>query len=210
MIDLTNNTVSLDLFKNVLRVIKQRPAQAESLIDSFSDNQFSAKVALVESLCKIGAIDTTTRAMIMGSWYGSILTPLLLNHTVDHIVTVDLDDLVNRTARHILFPSALNVEHITDDIFNSKQDWARFAPISLYINTSCEHMAPMATWMHFNKGAYFAFQSNNMYDIIGHVNCVGSLNDFKAQLPHGACVMLEEEIKDTRGARYMLIGKFDE
>ena len=51
--------------------------------------------------------------------------------------------------------------------------------------------------------------TNNMFGIKGHINCVNSIDEFEDQLPEGAKVVFREEIKDTRGTRYMLVGKFD-
>jgi hypothetical protein len=85
----------------------------------------------------------------------------------------------------------------------------------------------MKEWKWFQKGAlatdsqykhkfespklsdncYFAFQSNNMFGIEGHVNCVNSLQEFKDQMPERAEILFEEEVEDTRGTRYMLVGK---
>ena len=36
---------------------------------------------------------------------------------------------------------------------------------------------------------------------------VNSLEEFKSQLPKNSEVLIEEEIDDSRGIRYMLIGK---
>ena len=86
-------------------------------------------------------------------------------------------------------------------------------------------MPPMKEWKWFELGSlkedgilgkdpklssncYFAFQSNNMFGIEGHVNCVNSLEEFKDQMPKRAKILYEEEVKDTRGTRYMLVGKF--
>ena len=55
--------------------------------------------------------------------------------------------------------------------------------------------------------SYFAFQSNDMVDIEGHINCVKTIEDFKKQLPDNAKVLIEDEIKDDRGIRFTLIGK---
>ena len=35
------------------------------------------------------------------------------------------------------------------------------------------------------------------------------LDDFKKQLPDNAKVMIEDEIKDERGTRFLLIGKYE-
>ena len=62
-------------------------------------------------------------------------------------------------------------------------------------------------WNQVNKDSYFAFQSNNMFDIPTHVNCVNDMNEFKKQLPEGANVLIEDKISDERGTRFMLVGK---
>ena len=79
----------------------------------------------------------------------------------------------------------------------------------LVINPSCEHMPSMNTLESLKtSNAYFAFTSNNMYDIEGHVNCVSSIGEFKEQLSSNATILVEDEIEDTRGTRYILVGKF--
>jgi hypothetical protein len=62
-------------------------------------------------------------------------------------------------------------------------------------------------WNQVNKDSYFAFQSNNMFDIPTHVNCVNDMNEFKKQLPEGANVLIEDKISDERGTRFMLVGQ---
>ena len=58
-----------------------------------------------------------------------------------------------------------------------------------------------------NINSYFAFQSNAMFDIPTHINCVNTIEDFKKQLPNNAKVLIEDEIEDYRGTRFTLIGK---
>ena len=62
-------------------------------------------------------------------------------------------------------------------------------------------------WERVKPSAHFAFTSNNMYDIPGHINCVDSIEKFKVQLPAGAEVLTESELEDERGIMYLLIGK---
>ena len=59
-----------------------------------------------------------------------------------------------------------------------------------------------------SSNCWFAFQSNNMFGIEGHINCVNSLEEFESQLPERARVYFRDEVEDTRGTRYMLVGKF--
>jgi hypothetical protein len=64
-------------------------------------------------------------------------------------------------------------------------------------------------WWKRVTPTYFVFQSNNMFDIEGHINCVNSMDEFKSQLPINSNIIYEEEINDTRGVRYMLIGELN-
>ena len=43
--------------------------------------------------------------------------------------------------------------------------------------------------------SYFAFQSNNMYNIKDHINCVSTIEEFKTQLPDNAEVLIEDKLK---------------
>lgn len=206
MIDINNNTVSLDLFKNVLTAIKEHSPYALDIIDSFSENQFKAKSKLIELLDDAGVINDRTEVAIFGNWYGSILVSVL-SPKVKKIITVDLDDKVVRIGKNNFFKQINNVSWSTGDVFVKELN---YSSTTLFINTSCEHMPSMKDWPYWNNvtsGVYFAFQSNNMDWIEGHVNCVKSLEEFKKQLPKGAEVLYEEEIDDTRGVRYTLIGK---
>ena len=50
----------------------------------------------------------------------------------------------------------------------------------MIINTSCEHMLPMNNLTHACN-TYFAFQSNDMFNIDTHINCVNNSKEFKCK-----------------------------
>jgi hypothetical protein len=224
ILSLNNKNVDLMLLYNILTVIKEYPEISDNLLDSFSDNQIASKGALLKAVENFDILNSNSTVVIWGSWYGSILIPLLTNK-VKKIVCIDLDNETLQIAKNRLFNNYKNIEYICDDVFKTYR--TVYLDTNLIINTSCEHMLPMKEWQWFDSGAiehdsvklkwktpklsnncHFAFQSNNMHGIEGHVNCVNSLEEFKDQLPERAEVMYEEEINDTRGTRYMLIGKF--
>jgi len=62
-------------------------------------------------------------------------------------------------------------------------------------------------WTRVKNGAHFAFQSNAMFSIPTHTNCVGTIEEFKLQLPDNAKVLIEDKIPDERGSRFTLIGE---
>jgi len=49
-----------------------------------------------------------------------------------------------------------------------------------------------------------------MYNIEGHINSVNNIKQFKDQLPENAKVLIEDNVTDDRGIRFILVGKFYE
>ena len=223
VLSLDNTNLNLDFLYKVLTVVKEDPSCRNDLLDSFSSNQFASKYALLNAVDNLNFLDKDSTVVIWGSWYGSILIPELTNK-VKKIISIDLDEAPLKIAKNSLFENYKNIEYVCDDVFKTYRDV--YLNANLIINTSCEHMSPMKDWKWFGAGAlsndqdtsifrtpkllddcYFAFQSNNMFGIEGHVNCVNSLQEFKDQMPERAEILFEEEVKDTRGTRYMLVGK---
>ena len=196
------------MFRNVLKVIKDRPESSLDIIDSFSDNQFNSKKTLLRLIEELDILRSDSSVFIMGCWYGSILIPLL-SDKVRTIIAMDLDDTVIRIGKNKLFKEYTNIIWSTGDVFL----YPICEPnVNLIINTSCEHMEPMKEWPFWDRvgdNAYFAFQSNDMYQIEGHTNCVSSIEEFKLQMPDGATILYENELPDERGTRYTLIGQLN-
>ena len=223
ILNVSNQSVDYTTIDNVMQTIHEHVDRKDDILDSFSSNQCRSKSALLNEVDKLDILDANSTVVIWGGWYGSILIPHLTNK-VKKIINIDLDDEATKISKKF-FSNFENVDYICDDIFKKYRDV--YLDTNLIINTSCEHMLPMKEWKWFGAGAmskdtnteifrnpklpddcYFAFQSNNMFDIEGHINCVNSLEEFKDQLPERAKVLHEEKIVDTRGTRYMLVGKF--
>lgn len=201
-------TILNNLISSSMREIRED----KDLLDSFSPNQFKSKLKLVEHIDKLNILTKESEIVIFGSWYGSILIPAFYNK-VKKITCIDKDPKVISRAKYNLFKD-FNVDFITGDVFEFRDQYKN---ANLFINTSCEHMKSMKEWgpapTYKNpwwdrvSPAYFAFQSNNMYDIEGHINCVSSMEEFKYQMPDKAEILVEDKIVDDRGTRFMLIGK---
>ena len=179
------------------------------LLDSFSPNQFKSKQKLVDMIHNYVDINSDTEIVIFGGWYGSILIPMFKD--VKKITLIDLDEEVINIARNRLFNHYKNVEFRIQDVFEFNK-LNQYKTANLFINTSCEHMAPMKEWPLWEwilrrNNPYFAFTSNNMFGIEGHTNCVNNIEEFKKQLPDTSKVLSENEVTDERGSRYLLVGK---
>ena len=200
---------------NTLKKMMKEVRENKDFLDSVSPNQFKSKQVLIKHVEDLQLVDQNSHIVIFGGWYGSILIPAF--KYVDKITLIDKDKDVIGIAKNRLFDHYKNVEFISDDVFSSFRD--QFKTANLFINTSCEHMKPMNQWgpapEYKNpwwdrvRPAYFAFQSNNMYDIPTHINCVSSIEEFKWQLPDNAKVMVEDKITDERGTRFLLVGKYE-
>ena len=200
------------ILNNLISSSMREVREDKDLLDSFSPNQFKSKINLVNHIKSLNILNKNSEIVIFGSWYGSLLIPAFCDE-VKRITCIDQDPKVISRAKYNLFKD-LDVDFITGDVFEFRDS---FKDTDLFINTSCEHMKPMREWGPAPEyknpwwdrvsPAYFAFQSNNMYDIEGHTNCVSSIEEFKYQMPDKAEILVEDKIVDDRGTRFMLIGK---
>lgn len=225
----TNNKLNFSLLENVINVIRKEPEFEQSLLDSFSTPQVNAKFNIINHLEKLGILNEQSEVVIFAGWYGSIFVPVLAPK-VKKITLIDIDEKVINVAQNRLFMNYENVNFIAADIFEDFR--LEYEKADLFINTSCEHMRPMSEWgpkgprslykdspfgepvtrkvpwwTRMKKGANFAFQSNDMFNIDTHVNCVNNVKEFKLQLPENFEVQIEDEINDERGTRFTVIGK---
>lgn len=194
--------IDSQLFKNIMAEARNN----QDLLDSFSPNQFKAKEKLIDSVNSLGIINSDSEIIILGGWYGSILIPAFKQ--AKRITLIDMDEKIINIAKNRLFSHYTNVDFISKDVFEWVPDSRRIKTCDLIINTSCEHMKSMKYLNGLNSiNAYFAFTSNNMHDIEGHTNTVNSIDEFIQQMPANAKILHQDEIKDSRGTRYLLTGK---
>ena len=195
--------IDLDLFKNIMNEARNNP----DLLDSFSPNQFKSKENLINHIKKLNILNSESEIVIFGCWYGSILIPAFYNE-VKRITAIDIDDNIIGIAKNRIFKNYDKIDFIVNDAFVWANKSSRIKSTNLIINTSCEHMQPMKNLPILNNiNSYFAFQSNNMFDIETHINCVNSIEEFKKQLPSKAKILIEDQIEEDRGIRFTLIGQ---
>ena len=194
--------MDLTLFKMIMAEARHN----KDLLDSVSPNQYRSKEVLIKHVENLQLVDQNSEIVIFGGWYGTILIPAF--KYVDRITLIDKDKNIIGVAKNRLFDHYKNVDFISKDVFDWAPDSKRIKTCNLIINTSCEHMPSMKK-LELDTKSYFAYQSNNMYDIEGHINCVSSIEEFKWQLPDNAKVMVEDKITDERGTRFLLVGKYE-
>jgi hypothetical protein len=207
-----NEKTLQNIITNLISSSMREVREDKDLLDSYSPNQFLSKLNLINHIRSLNILNKDSEIVIFGSWYGSILIPAFYDE-VKKITCIDQDPKVISRAKHNLFKD-LDIDFITGDVFEFRD---QYKTTDLFINTSCEHMKPMREWgpapTYKNpwwdrvSPAYFAFQSNSMFDIPTHINCVNNIEEFIKQLPDRAEVLIEDKIPDERGTRFTLIGK---
>ena len=207
-----NEKTLQNIITNLISSSMREVREDKALLDSYSPNQFLSKLNLINHIRSLNILNKDSEIVIFGSWYGSILIPAFYDE-VKKITCIDQDPKVISRAKHNLFKD-LDIDFIAGDVFEFRD---QYKTADLFINTSCEHMKPMREWgpapTYKNpwwdrvSPAYFAFQSNAMFDIPTHINCVKNIEEFKKQLPDKAEVLIEDEIPDERGTRFTLVGK---
>lgn len=233
ILSLSNQNINYELLDQILFAIKCEEDLENDILDSYSNNQFKSKLNLINHVQDLDILNENSEIVIFGSWYGSILVPALSNK-VAQVTCIDLDERALRIGKNYFFNTDeyKNVEWIVGDVF---EDWREcYSTADLIINTSCEHMRPMSEWgppgprslykdspfgipetrkvpwwTRVKDNVHFAFQSNNMFGIEGHINCVNTIEEFKKQLPLNSNLLIEDEVIETRGSRYTLIGKIE-
>lgn len=220
------------IFFQLHRYFRHEASSVDTISDAFSRGQVQSKIWLVTELDKIRLTlpDTVYKqVLLLAGWYGQLKSIYDQKLTYRKMRILDMD----RTACEIS-DSVFNLYDIEDykvksvctdinnvtlyksgfefDIENfssGKIITEKFLP-DLIINTSAEHMSD--EW--FNKIRYkqlegdpvVAIQSNNLFDVPEHINCVHSIDHMKKKFPMRE-VLYEGELQLKGYKRFMLIGR---
>ena len=193
------------------------------IFGSLSPNQISSKIWLIENLTKIcNKLETTNhRIEIVGSWYGYPLIEYLKNNiSIEKIECWDIDKEARMIAKKYI-----EIFNNDNTFVYSKNYWFHLRTASeatILINTSSEHMVESfyqvtGKWdVFYHKKPIIVIQSNNMYHIDEHINCVDSEEELidkhkiREVLYSGSQNIIEwhdEKIEETKYKRFMIIGR---
>ena len=147
------------------------------------------------------------RVRLVAGWYG-VLAAMLLNDRrfrVSAIESVDISRRSQEPAAALCAPwveDATFKAHVADAVEcvypAGEWDWV--------INTACEHFDRLSEWWALiPPGQHVLLQSNDAYDVPGHISCVRSIDAFIAQLPLSE-VAFSGTQRHGKYHRFMLIG----
>lgn len=211
---------------NVLYKYYREGYDPAPLQDAFSRGQVQSKIWLATELAKIKK--EFEMIHILGSWYGQLID--YLSHAgilFSKARLFDLDPISCQVSDKIFnLNSILNwkVKSIPIDINDlnwskkgvkypvEKQDkiFQELTSPDLIINTSSEHMTTdwyfEIKFKELDAVPIVIVQNNNLFDVLGHINCVHSLDHMKKKFPMSE-ILYEGEIQLSGYKRFMLIGR---
>jgi len=187
---------------------RRRPYEIGQYVKSVSPKQIESKTWLIKELSKTNK--NFKNIQLFGGWFGYPIIDLLSRaFDVNYIVNIDCDnDAINANKR---FSKAYFKHDFVDYSNSNVEDYnGDFTNIDLVINTSSEHMKDLPDLIKnkkYKKSCVFALQSNNLFDVSDHSNCVESEDQLvkKSNLNN---IFYKGKIKFENYERYMVIGSF--
>ena len=144
-------------------------------LDSLSPNQLESKYWLVETLsCLVDR--EKLKVQLLGGWFGFPLVDILLQHLdIEYLQNIDIDD----KALHIyrMFKESRKPHRLDCQCIDACTPYKLDKDMDIVINTSSEHMPDLKEIRKnkdYKKDCLFAIQSNNMFHVEDHINCVNN------------------------------------
>jgi hypothetical protein len=195
--------------------------------DLFSRGQVQSKIWLVKELAKVST--SFDNILIVGGWFGQLtlyLKDIVFNklfvldsdreacEICDYVfnlgdmskdwrvkaVCADVDSVTTHSTGYILDVESFKSNKIVN---------LKYLP-DLIINSSAEHMSTKwfddLRYKQLTSNPLIVIQSNNMFDVPDHINCVHSISHMKKIFPMKE-VLFEGELELQGFKRFMLIGR---
>jgi len=205
----------------------RKKANDTAIYDLMSRSQMRSKIWLIEQLALIDS--NYTNVAVLAGWFGQIKTIYDKRLAYNKMRIIELDRSACETSDYVFNASNLEdyqVKAVCADInaltlHKNGYEWSvenfrdgttyseKFLP-DLIINTSAEHMTE--EWFHqlrfkqLDNDPIVAIQSNNLFDIPEHVNCVHSVDHMMKKFPMREA-MFAGELQLKGYKRVMLIGR---
>ena len=218
-----------ELFNILHKYFRHKESNLDSISDAFSRGQVQSKIWLVQELSKIKT--DYDMIYILAGWFGQLsfyIDAEKINYNKIRVMDIDpiacevsdkifnISNLENYKVKSVELdltdPSWLartGCEYTLKNYNNGNESKEKTNP-DLIINTSAEHFHE--DWYHkfiyrpLKTKPLFVIQSNNLFDVPEHVNCVHSVDHMKKKFPMTE-ILYEGELQLKGYKRFMLIGR---
>jgi hypothetical protein len=216
------------MFRGINNCIKNNLLEQEVLNDAFSRSQIKSKYWLMKELSNIQT--SFQNVLVLAGWFGQIKSIYDKFLTYKKMRIVDIDQASCELSDYVFNLANLEdhkVKSICADInkvelYKNGYEWLvenfkepeknyreKFLP-DLIINTSAEHMTEewfnQIRFKELESNPIVVIQSNNMFGLDEHINCVHSIDHMKKKFPMKE-ILYEGELQLKGYKRVMLIGR---
>jgi hypothetical protein len=214
------------IFRGINNYLKEEHS-GSPIQDAMSRSQMRSKIWLIEELSKIQT--NYDNVAVMAGWFGQLKTIYDKRLTYSKMRIIEIDSEACKTSDYIFNIANLenykvksvhaNINELT--LHKNGYEWnvenfkegtkysEKFLP-DLIINTSAEHMTEewynQIRFKQMDSDPIVAIQSNNLFDIPEHINCVHSVDHMKKKFPMRE-ILFEGELQLKGYKRVMLIGR---
>lgn len=184
------------------RVIAKHPEA--DISNAFNHKQVACKVWARDMLFNSlgGRFD---RIAVLGGWYGVLAAMLFEDRRfeIGAIESIDIDPSVAPVARTLNRDADGRFTATTVDMY--AVDYAALGA-DLVVNTSCEHIADLSSWLALlPRGTRVLLQSNDYFSEPTHISSVESVEAFE-RLAALAGLAFSGALPQKKYTRFMLIG----
>lgn len=162
------------------KINHEMPHKHEDFRKSMNPNSIDASTWLMEELVSRLDPEKKYRIMVLNSWIGFPLVPLICeNINVTHLDLIDLDGEaleLSKVFNKYYIENGLDVNHIQLDIPFAFHD-INALDTDIVISMGCEQMYPLRGLTTANEECIFALQSSNVIQEMYGINCVSSMEE---------------------------------
>lgn len=197
------------------------------LSDAYSRGQVQSKIWLVSELAKVS--DSFDNIVILAGWYGQLVRMLNQKIKFEKVRVLDIDRdacIISDKIFNAEYLDSYKVKSVHADIskfeliqqgllldiekFETGKIYRELFLPDLIINTSAEHLDDdwynRIRFKNLDNKPIVAIQSNNLFDVPEHVNCVHSIDHMQKKFPMSE-LLYSGEIQLKGYKRFMLIGR---
>jgi len=186
---------------------RRYPDKIKDYIQSVSPKQIACKQWLVDQLIEIP--HDFKNIHLYGGWFGYPLIDVLnKQYSIDILTNIDCDKFATSVCFN--FKNYFNHHFVKTSTQDLVTTGGIYKEVDLVINTSSEHMPDLLELINnksYNKSCVFALQSNNMFHLDEHTNCVNSHEEL-AEKSGLNTILYSGKLDLDNYERYMVIGLF--
>lgn len=175
----------MDLFLTCHAVDAKFISNLRTAVKEFPDVNWRDGLSRFQMQSKVWAANTLKdydlgHVYMCGGWIGTLARIIQdVSKTATKITSYDIDDVANKAGMILNLDLASSNKYaaINQDIYTLD-----YSVPDTVVNTICEHIPNFQQWLDMiPAGKLLLLQTNNMFEMQDHVNCVETLDEFKKQ-----------------------------